>query len=343
MDHPFGIILACLRRLEDGASDVPPTPHDDLGAAAGSSCLTAAGPLPLHGEARMGGHTLDDARLLSFDIEISDVFDLDPGEDMERYAPFHISVAATAVPGGEERHWLSVDEAGEPALNLTRRRAHELLEYLAEKLDEGFALCAWNGLHFDMQWIGHHAGDMALAAEIALEIYDPMFQFFNDQGVPGRPRKCGGRFRHRPEEADERGGCTEGVARRPVRLGEALRPRRLPDHPSGRSGDPRCRPHSMGESKRRAEIEVDEATDDGRGRHRGARPGSVVDGPTAAEGELSPMGRRSPVGDATRAGVLRSVRSGGVPVARDTAGRDRRRVTGWRFDGDRGGPFRCCR
>jgi len=184
MDHPFGIILACLRRLEDGASDVPPTPHDDLGAAAGSSCLTAAGPLPLHGEARMGGHTLDDARLLSFDIEISDVFDLDPGEDMERYAPFHISVAATAVPGGEERHWLSVDEAGEPALNLTRRRAHELLEYLAEKLDEGFALCAWNGLHFDMQWIGHHAGDMALAAEIALEIYDPMFQFFNDQGYP---------------------------------------------------------------------------------------------------------------------------------------------------------------
>jgi len=122
--------------------------------------------------------------LLSFDIEISDVFTLEPGEDMERYAPFHISVAATAIPGGEERHWLSLDAGGRPALNLTREQAHELLEYLDAKLDEGFALCAWNGLHFDMQWIGHHAGDMALAAGIALKIYDPMFQFFNDHGYP---------------------------------------------------------------------------------------------------------------------------------------------------------------
>ena len=127
---------------------------------------------------------MDDGRLLSFDIEISDLFDLGPGEDMERYAPFHISVAATAVPGGEELHWLSMDDDVRPALNLTRERAHELLEYLDEKLNEGFALCAWNGLHFDMQWIGHHAGDMRLAAGIALKIYDPMFQFLNDQGYP---------------------------------------------------------------------------------------------------------------------------------------------------------------
>ena len=131
-----------------------------------------------------GDRSFDDARLLSFDIEISDVFTLGPGEDMERYAPFHISVAATAIPNGEERHWLSLDEAGRPSLHLTWQRAHELLEYLEEKIDEGFALCAWNGLHFDMKWIGHHAGDMALAARIALEIYDPMFQFFNDQGYP---------------------------------------------------------------------------------------------------------------------------------------------------------------
>lgn len=125
-----------------------------------------------------------DKGLLSFDIEISDVFTLGPGEDMERYAPFHISVAATAIPGGDELHWLSLDEAGVPALNLTPGRAHELLEYLEQKLDEGFALCAWNGLHFDMQWIGHHANDRALAARIAMKIYDPMFQFFNDHGYP---------------------------------------------------------------------------------------------------------------------------------------------------------------
>jgi hypothetical protein len=36
-------------------------------------------------------------KLLSFDIEISDVFELGKHEDMEKYAPFHISVAATAI------------------------------------------------------------------------------------------------------------------------------------------------------------------------------------------------------------------------------------------------------
>ena len=40
-------------------------------------------------------------QLLSFDIEISDVFELDKYEDMEKYAPFHISVAATAIHNGE--------------------------------------------------------------------------------------------------------------------------------------------------------------------------------------------------------------------------------------------------
>ena len=39
-------------------------------------------------------------KLLSFDIEISDIFELKKNEDIEKYAPFHISVAATAVHDG---------------------------------------------------------------------------------------------------------------------------------------------------------------------------------------------------------------------------------------------------
>jgi len=123
-------------------------------------------------------------QLLSFDIEISDVFDLEKGEDMEKYAPFHISVAATAMHGGQERVWYSEDEEGRPALNLAQERAHDLLEYLDEMQQEGFAVCAWNGLNFDLKWIGHQADDMALAARIALKSYDPMFQFFNQAGFP---------------------------------------------------------------------------------------------------------------------------------------------------------------
>ncbi|MCH8217714.1 MAG: ribonuclease H-like domain-containing protein [Planctomycetes bacterium] len=123
-------------------------------------------------------------KLLSFDIEISDVFELREHEDMEKYAPFHISVAATAVHGGEERVWYSEDEARRPALNLTQHRAHELLEYLDEMQRKGFMVCAWNGLGFDLKWLGHQAEDMALAARIALKSYDPMYQFFSQAGFP---------------------------------------------------------------------------------------------------------------------------------------------------------------
>ena len=122
--------------------------------------------------------------LLSFDIEISDVFELGKYEDIEKYAPFHIPVAATAIHNGEERIWYSEEADGRPALNLTRQRAHELLKYLDEMQQAGFMVCAWNGLGFDLKWIGHQADDMGLAARIALKSYDPMFQFFNQAGFP---------------------------------------------------------------------------------------------------------------------------------------------------------------
>jgi RNase_H superfamily len=123
-------------------------------------------------------------KLLSFDIEISDLFELQPYEDMAKYAPFHISVAATAIDGGEERIWYSRDRDGRPELNLSQEQALELLTYLADKQDEGYAVCAWNGLGFDLQWIGHQAEDFRLAANVALRSYDPMFQFFCAAGFP---------------------------------------------------------------------------------------------------------------------------------------------------------------
>ena len=123
-------------------------------------------------------------KILSFDIEISDVFELGKNEDIEKYAPFHISVAATAIHDGEERLWYSEATDGIPVLNLTQQRARELLEYLAEMQEAGVMLCGWNGLRFDLKWIGHQADDMKLAAQVALKSYDPMFQFFNQTGFP---------------------------------------------------------------------------------------------------------------------------------------------------------------
>ncbi len=123
-------------------------------------------------------------KLLSFDIEISDIFELARYEDMEKYAPFHISVAATAISGGEERIWYSEDGQGRPALNMSPARARQLLDYLKEMQELGYMVCAWNGLGFDLKWIGHQADAVSLAAEIALRSYDPMFQFFTQAGFP---------------------------------------------------------------------------------------------------------------------------------------------------------------
>lgn len=123
-------------------------------------------------------------KLLSFDIEISDLFELGKYEDMEKYAPFHISVAATAIHNGDEKVWYSKDEKGRPALNLTQQKAYELLEYLDDMQQKKYMVCAWNGLNFDLKWLGYQAEDMGLAARIALRSYDPMFQFFNNAGFP---------------------------------------------------------------------------------------------------------------------------------------------------------------
>ncbi len=129
--------------------------------------------------------------LLTFDIEISNVFDLTPGEDLCKYAPFDISVAATHVVGGEECLWLSKSASGVPETNMARDKAGELLHYLDAKQREGHSVVAWNGLSFDLRWIGHVAQDLPTARRIALKLYDPMYQFFKLKGFPVGLAKVG--------------------------------------------------------------------------------------------------------------------------------------------------------
>ena len=122
--------------------------------------------------------------LLSFDIEISDVFDLRPYEDINKYSPFHVCVASTVVHKGEEKIWYSTDKDEKPFLKMTKVKSNDLLIYLSEMQKKNYMVCAWNGLGFDLRWIGYCAQNMALAAEVALNSYDPMFQFFNQRGFP---------------------------------------------------------------------------------------------------------------------------------------------------------------
>ena len=102
-------------------------------------------------------------RLLSFDIEIAESFDLPAGGDLDSFGPFHISVASTVILGGEERLWYSVGLDGNPLPYLAKDGAAGLLAYLERMERQGYMVCAWNGLGFDLRWIGHNAGDLRRA------------------------------------------------------------------------------------------------------------------------------------------------------------------------------------
>ena len=123
-------------------------------------------------------------KLLGFDIEISNVFDLRPGEEIDKYAPFDVAVAATQIDGGEHRLWYSTGPDGKPLLNMQPREAQELLNYLDRMQGEGYSVCAWNGLSFDLRWLARAADDVKTASRVARALYDPMFQFFKMKGFP---------------------------------------------------------------------------------------------------------------------------------------------------------------
>ena len=134
---------------------------------------------------------MSEKQLLSVDIEIANVFKLKPRQDLEDYAPFDISVAATGFASGECKAWFTVDRKQRPKRYMAREQAAQILEYLSTLQDEGVRVAAWNGVSFDLRWIGHVARNMKLAGQVALRSYDPMLQFFWARGFPVSLAKVG--------------------------------------------------------------------------------------------------------------------------------------------------------
>lgn len=140
-----------------------------------------------HAPSRAGAPSFDfDSvpRRVAFDIEIADVFELEPGEDLDARGPFSISCAAAACDRGSLRHWYRKDPDGKPARALDAALARDVLLHLRELQRRGVTVCAWNGLSFDLKWLGIAADDRALAREVALDLVDPMFQLFVQRGFP---------------------------------------------------------------------------------------------------------------------------------------------------------------
>jgi hypothetical protein len=123
-------------------------------------------------------------RRVAFDIEIADVIELKPGEDLDRHGPFAISCAAAVCDRGSLRHWVRKDASGRPEKALDAAGARDVLLHLRDLQRRGAIVCAWNGLSFDLKWLGAAADDRALAREVALDLVDPMFQLFVQRGFP---------------------------------------------------------------------------------------------------------------------------------------------------------------
>lgn len=123
-------------------------------------------------------------RVIAFDIEIANEFELGPGDDLDRFAPFDISVAASTTRDGSVRHWYAKEANGKPARHIDAALARDVLQFLRREQEGGSIVAAWNGMAFDVRWLGHVANDAELAAAVALDLYDPMFQFVSKRGFP---------------------------------------------------------------------------------------------------------------------------------------------------------------
>lgn len=121
--------------------------------------------------------------MLAFDIELASVFDLAPGEDLDSRGPFDLAVAAARDVHGGAWTWHSVAD-GCPAAKMCGADARAVLVALREKQQSGMRVVAWNGVGFDLKWLGVAAGDVELAAEVALDVVDPMLQVFHARGFP---------------------------------------------------------------------------------------------------------------------------------------------------------------
>jgi hypothetical protein len=122
-------------------------------------------------------------RMLAFDIELASVVEIPPGGDLDQLGPFDISVAAARDERGGSWTWHG-EASGQPAPKMSASDARAVLTALREKQRAGETVVAWNGVGFDLKWLGIVADDVHLAGEVALDTFDPMLQIFHARGFP---------------------------------------------------------------------------------------------------------------------------------------------------------------
>lgn len=119
-------------------------------------------------------------KVLTFDVELApnaELEALEEGQDIWKAWPFNISVAATHCPQDP-----TTDLWHDAPDELTENTANQLLDYLLNKQEEGFAITTWSGVGFDLRLLSRLTYRESDVKHLTLKSYDPQFQFFMEHG-----------------------------------------------------------------------------------------------------------------------------------------------------------------
>jgi hypothetical protein len=114
-------------------------------------------------------------KYLAFDIETAST----AKDDWRSCRPLGISCAATlSADADQPRLWHGGSDRACPADRMTREEASNLVHYLEDRTNEGFALLTWNGLGFDLDVLAEESGLLDACRCLAAAHVDMMFDIF---------------------------------------------------------------------------------------------------------------------------------------------------------------------
>lgn len=119
---------------------------------------------------------------LAFDIETAKILP-DQFGDLHAHRPLGISCAAVwPIEKDEPKTFYSVDEEGNPSLQMSTEDLSEMIDYLLAQSQAGYTIVTHNGLGFDFDVLAEESGRIEDCKKLALNHVDMMFHIFCEKG-----------------------------------------------------------------------------------------------------------------------------------------------------------------
>jgi len=121
-------------------------------------------------------------KYLAFDIETRKIIP-DGSSNLNSYRPLGITCAAI-LPSDTLKVavFYGVDSDGRISDQMSPKEAANLVNYLSNKVDEGYKILTWNGLGFDFDILAEESGLTDECRRLALDHIDMMFHVFCELG-----------------------------------------------------------------------------------------------------------------------------------------------------------------